>query len=745
MPVKVRSGAYKDHFDNLTGDAIRPAIAKFLARANASSGGTCSITQTTKEAFLCHRSAGKHLTLDALVPTEVNAFIALPLLDASHQPLYLMLISFQDVDPALEPSDLLFLEQLGGAVTAGHIRVKSRAIDTAQERISARMQHILRTPLHNIIGSCETVQSDSTDTALATDIKRMLANVALSSESLGGSIDDLLDYAAMAALREPAASSPASWAETSLESLLEVLSRTAVAAWRVHCLSKTSIDEDRHQVPPPPELMVTCGKGGWTMPPDTFRFDVEGFSRIVSKVTTNALQATSEGSVTVNLSIGNLDGSTEASTSLSERSSVNELVLSVSDTGSGMDQEFMEKHLWRSLDQVLRHSAQHGLGLTMCSAIMSRLGGRITVRSAVDQGSRFQFFFPFSGPQGASCPPTAIKVAAIPTTKGEKSQEAFVRFCRETCKQFGATLLGDAAQEPELLDHADLLLMAGEGCETDEGKESISSLVLSRQTRNEKALTVVLPNRAYVDPPSSLKPERKKIWIGQLPALEFYRPFVVPDLHAIRDVFDDLAAGREVLPSDHTAAASDESATQNAEQDQATAEDPPANTVEGTAPFRLLVLAVDDDIVTLKVACRGLDLEHVEYITASNGQEAVDLYRKHLPQVVILDINMPVLDGFQTAVAIRQTETTNVPRIIAITALSMEKDKILGARCGIDEWFPKPQRMRPLAKDIKASGNEGVWNHVPRHPFDPPPPSELGHCVVRRAGEAKRAPLSKSK
>ena len=223
VPVKVRSGNYKDHFDTLPGNDSRPAIAKFLARANATSGGTCSITQKTKDAFIFHRSASKQSTLDALLPADVKAFIALPLLDASHQPLYLMLICFEDVDPAIEPSDILFLEQLGGALTAGHIRVKSRAIDTAQERISARMQHVLRTPLHNIIGSCETAQSDSSDSTLATDTKRMLANVALCSESLGDSINDLLDYAAMASLREPSASSPATWARTTLESLFEVL------------------------------------------------------------------------------------------------------------------------------------------------------------------------------------------------------------------------------------------------------------------------------------------------------------------------------------------------------------------------------------------------------------------------------------------------------------------------------------------------------------------------------------------
>jgi len=95
----------------------------------------------------------------------------------------------------------------------------------------------------------------------------------------------------------------------------------------------------------------------------------------------------------------------------------------------------------------------------------------------------------------------------------------------------------------------------------------------------------------------------------------------------------------------------------------------------------------------------NLDLEGYRVIEAGNGLEALDRVREDLPDLVLLDVMMPELDGFEALRIIRETST--VP-VIMLTVRDDESDKVKGLELGADDYVTKPFSPRELASRIKA-------------------------------------------
>jgi two-component system KDP operon response regulator KdpE len=95
----------------------------------------------------------------------------------------------------------------------------------------------------------------------------------------------------------------------------------------------------------------------------------------------------------------------------------------------------------------------------------------------------------------------------------------------------------------------------------------------------------------------------------------------------------------------------------------------------------------------------NLDLEGYQVIEASNGLEAVNRVREDLPDLVLLDVMMPEMDGFEALRLIR--EASNAP-VIMLTVKGDEQDKVRGLELGADDYVTKPFGPRELASRIKA-------------------------------------------
>lgn len=111
------------------------------------------------------------------------------------------------------------------------------------------------------------------------------------------------------------------------------------------------------------------------------------------------------------------------------------------------------------------------------------------------------------------------------------------------------------------------------------------------------------------------------------------------------------------------------------------------------------LLIVDDEIHIRDLICKYATHDGYDVITASNGQEAIELENSKHPDLIIMDIMMPVLDGFSAVKEIRKT--SQVP-VIMLSARSEEYDKIYGFDLGIDDYVTKPFSVKELMLRIKA-------------------------------------------
>ncbi|MEO0564898.1 MAG: response regulator transcription factor [Chloroflexota bacterium] len=111
------------------------------------------------------------------------------------------------------------------------------------------------------------------------------------------------------------------------------------------------------------------------------------------------------------------------------------------------------------------------------------------------------------------------------------------------------------------------------------------------------------------------------------------------------------------------------------------------------------VLVVDDEPRVIGFIRMNLELEGHQIIEAHNGVEALEAIRTKLPDIVLLDVMMPELDGFETLRMLR--EFSNIP-VIMLTAKGEENDKVYGLELGADDYVAKPFGPRELSSRIKA-------------------------------------------
>ena len=119
-----------------------------------------------------------------------------------------------------------------------------------------------------------------------------------------------------------------------------------------------------------------------------------------------------------------------------------------------------------------------------------------------------------------------------------------------------------------------------------------------------------------------------------------------------------------------------------------------------------VVLVVDDEPRMIRFIRMNLELEGFRVIEASDGFEALEQVRKNLPDLVIMDVMMPKMDGFETLRLLREIST--VP-VILLTVKSDEEDRIHGLELGADDYVTKPFSPRELISRVNAVLRRAEW------------------------------------
>lgn len=114
------------------------------------------------------------------------------------------------------------------------------------------------------------------------------------------------------------------------------------------------------------------------------------------------------------------------------------------------------------------------------------------------------------------------------------------------------------------------------------------------------------------------------------------------------------------------------------------------------------ILVVDDDVESLKLIGMMLQRQGYEVVLASNGQQALDRALADRPDLVILDIMMPVMDGYEVCRRLRHDPITQHIPILMFTAKTMVDDKVAGFEAGADDYLTKPTHPAELTSRVKA-------------------------------------------
>jgi CheY-like chemotaxis protein len=191
-------------------------------------------------------------------------------------------------------------------------------------------------------------------------------------------------------------------------------------------------------------------------------------------------------------------------------------------------------------------------------------------------------------------------------------------------------------------------------------------------------------------------------------------------LAAIRDIAIDASLTKPVRSRELRAAVEDIIARRARPATLSTAADAPAATATLAAPERIVrraepapqtpqpsriqVLVAEDNPVNQIVFSQSLEGMGVVFELAGNGREAVDMWRALRPPLVLMDVSMPELDGFEATAEIRKdeaAESANPTIIVAVTAHSLQGDEDRCLAAGMDDYMSKPISVEKLEAMIR--------------------------------------------
>ena len=117
---------------------------------------------------------------------------------------------------------------------------------------------------------------------------------------------------------------------------------------------------------------------------------------------------------------------------------------------------------------------------------------------------------------------------------------------------------------------------------------------------------------------------------------------------------------------------------------------------------KLRILLVDDEPSIVKMVGKRLEIEGFEVLVAVDGQEALAKAKAEQPDLIVLDLMLPKLNGYEVCTMLKQdTRYQKIP-IVLFTAKAQEKDEKLGMECGADAYVRKPFRAQELLEKIRA-------------------------------------------
>jgi two-component system sensor histidine kinase/response regulator len=530
------------------------------------------------------------------------------------------------------------------AEVLSRLKEAAEAATKAKSEFLANMSHEIRTPMNAVVGFGELLKS----TPLTVQQRDYVDTICTSGGLLIALINDILDLAKIE-------SSKVALEEIDFD--MEYLVNSVLKILRSRVGEK---DIDLNMVYPEDI-------------PRYFKGDPTRLRQIFLNLVGNAIKFTEKGEVTVRVSLDEAVPVSDAGAT--------KLKLSVKDTGIGIPQE-KQKEIFEAFTQadssITRKYSGTGLGLTITRLLLSLMGSTIGVNSEPGKGS--EFFFALSLKPGQPIVEKDITLVGVEMLKGKR-----------------ALILDDNAQSREILTNYCRMIEVNVVCATGSGINALEwlgkgetvDLIISdimmpvmdgftfvRKVKEDSRLSGVKLIALTSDAVPGIAEQTSRAGFDAF----LSKPFTKGEFYEIlRAVFGDTRKEKQQIITRHMA---HELLTKG-----------------------ISVLVVEDNALNQKLMTILLQQMGCVFECAGNGREAIAKVGENTYDVILMDIQMPVMDGLEASKIIRSQLGIKTP-IIALTAHVFKEDEEKCRAAGMVDFLTKPIETNALKEKILAWGGK---------------------------------------